>query len=238
MAGKEKAVYITSGMRNPANGPYNINACLKPPMTRFNIPSFDVGFLLTFEPTSSSTMVADLRYCTPNVRFMREQSLLVFDPKDTDEKFTAVILQLNHAGPDVPLILLAVRRRKDLDIPDVRGFRYYCQAVPRTLIKAVALGLPLSEIVREAETNSLRIERDIEFSSNKIITVALGELIPYSFFYREDWQPQPVRIVSILRLPNHRAAELKEKEGEELFSFSLFSVDGHEAFGNSQSLSR
>jgi hypothetical protein len=242
MAGKEKAVYITSGMRMPANSPYNINARLKPPTqpTRFDIPSFNVGFLLTFDTTSSSTRVADLRYCTSDVRFMPEQSLLGFssDAGDTDEKFAAAILQLNHAGPDVPLILLAVRRCKDLDIPGVREFRYYCQAVPRTLIKAVALGLPLSEIVREAETNSLRIEGDIEFSSNKITTVALGELIPYSFFDREDWQPQLVRIVSIMRLPNHRAAELNRKEGKEGFSFSLFSVDGHEAFGNSQSLSR
>ena len=190
MAGKEEAVYITSGMRIPANSHYHINAPIKPPTqpTRFDIPSFDVGFLLTFDHSySSSTRVADLRYCTSDVRFVPEQSLLGFscDPGDTNEKFAAAILQLNHAGPDVPLILLAVRRCKALDSAGVRGFRYYCQAVPQALVKAVALGLPLSEIVREAETNSLRIKRDIEFSSNKIITVALGELIHNSFFNRE-----------------------------------------------------
>jgi hypothetical protein len=203
MAGKEKAVYITFGMRIPANKPYNMNAPLNPPnqQTRFDIPSFDVGFLLTFEPTSSSTRVADLRYCTSNVRFMPEQSLLRFscDPGDTDEKFAAGILQLKHAGPDIPLILLAVRRCKGLDSAGPRRFRYYCQAVPQALIKAVTLGLPLSEIVREAETNSLRIESDIEFFSNKVITVAFGELMAYSFFVKEDRQPQRVRIVSIMR---------------------------------------
>jgi hypothetical protein len=130
------------------------------------------------------------------------------------------------------LILLAVRRCKDLDIGGVRGFRYYCQVVPGALKKAVATGLPLSEIVREAETMSLRIEHDIEFSYNNTTAVALGDLIPYSFFNREDWQP--VRIVSIMRLPSHRAAQLK---GEEGFSFSLFTADGHKAFMNSQSLS-
>jgi hypothetical protein len=226
-------------MRIPANSHYHIDAPIKPPTqpSRFDIPSFDVGFLLTFDHSySSSTRVANLRYCTSDVRFVPEQSLLGFscDTGDTDEKFAAAILQLNHAGPDVPLILLAVRRCKDLDSPDVRGFRYYCQAVPQALRKDVALGLSLSEIVREAETNSLRIERDIEFSSNKIITVALGELVDSSFFSRKIWQPQPVRIVSIMRLPNHRAAELKEKGGKERFSFSLFSVDGHEEVRNSQ----
>jgi hypothetical protein len=236
MAGKEKAVYITSGMRIPTTSPYNINAPLKPPTqpTRFDIPSFDVGFLLTFDHSySSSTRVADLRYCTSDVRFVPEQSLLgfSFDPGDTNEKFAAAILQLNHAGPDIPLILLAVRRCKDLDSAGVRGFRYYCQAVPRALTKAVAVGLPLSEIVQEAETNSLRIERDIELSSNKIITVALGELIPYSSFNRQDWQPQLVHIVSIMRLPNYRAAELKKREGKEGFSFSLLSVDGQKPSG-------
>jgi len=240
MAGKDKAVYITSGMKIPANSPYNIHAHLKPPTqpTRFDMPSFDAGFLLTFQPTSSSTRVADLLYCTSNVHFMPEQSLLCFscDSEDTDEKFSAGILQLNHTAPGIRLFLLAVRRYKFLDSAGVRGFRYYCQAVPRGLINAVALDLelPLSEIVREAETNSLRIERDIEFSSNKIITVALGELFDSSFFSRKILQPQSVRIVSIMRLPNHRAAELKEKEGKERFSFSLFSVDGHEAVRNSQ----
>jgi hypothetical protein len=199
------------------------------------MPSFDVSFLLTFEPTSSSARLANLRYCTSDVRFMPEQSLLSFtcDPEDTNEKFAAGILELNDPGPSMRLILLAVRRRKDLDLRGVRGLRYYCQVVPQALIEAVAMGLPLSELVREAETLSLRIERDIEFSDNNTTAVALVDLIPYSFFTREDWQP--VRIVSIMRLPSHRAAQLK---GEKVFSFSLFTADGHKAFMNSQSLSR
>jgi hypothetical protein len=141
LAGKEKAVYITSGLRNPANSPYDINNRLKLPTqpTRFDMPSFDVGFLLTFHLASSSTSLATLRHCTSGVRFMPEQSLLGFscDPGDTNEKFAAGILQLNHAESSESLILLAVRRYKELDIPGVRGFRYYCQAVPRALEGAV-----------------------------------------------------------------------------------------------------
>jgi hypothetical protein len=80
MVGEEKAVYITSGTRNPANSPYYTNNRLKSltQSTRFDMPSFDVAFLLTFEPTSSSARVANLRYCTSGVRFMPEQSLLGF----------------------------------------------------------------------------------------------------------------------------------------------------------------
>lgn len=235
MAGEEKAVYITSGMRNPANSPYYTNNPLKPPTQPIQPTRFDVGFLLTFKPTSSSGRLATLRYCTSDVRFLPEQSLLSFscDPEDTNEKFAAGILELNEPGPSMRLILLAVRRCKDLDIGGVRGFRYYCQAVPGALEKAVATGLPLSEIVREAKTMSLRIEHVIEFSYNNTTAVALGDLIPYSFFNREDWQP--VRIVCIVSSVTYRAVKLKGEKGS---SFSLFSVDGHEAFVNSQSLSR
>jgi hypothetical protein len=239
MAGEAKAVYITSGIRNPVNSPGYISVRFKLPtrLSQFNVPRYDVGLLLTFEPTSSIRNAPDLLHCTPGVRFMPERSLLGFswDPADTTETFAAGILQLTHIGYDMALILLAIRRCKRLEYWGARGFRYYCQAVPQALVNAVAMGLPLSEIIRDAETTSLRIEGNIEFSSNNTTTVALGELMPPPPPDREDRQPQIVRTVSIIGSQNHRGADWR---GEEGVSVSFFSVDGHEGPGTPHSLSR
>jgi hypothetical protein len=230
MAGREKNVYIISSTRSPeiSRGYISTRHELS---TLFDVPNFDVGFLLTFEPTAFEINMPELFYCTQGVLFMETRSLLGFSfvRTDTAQNFAAGIIKLNHVGSETPLVLLAVRLCEDGK--SARSYKFYCQVVPQVLVSAVSRGLQLSEIVREVEANALHFEQDVDFSNDGVVTVALGNVIPYSIS-SGDYR-QAVRIVHVVGLQKYRGAALEEDTD---LSVSLFSLDGREGFGNSQLL--
>jgi len=237
MAGKEKSVYIASGTKKRETRALNFYSRVKLPTqpNSIKVPNLNSGFLLAFEPTSSDINPPSLRYCTPGVRFIPEQSVLAFscDPAESTERFAAGILQLNHVGCDTSLVLLAVRRCKALDCLDVHGFKFYCQVVPQTLVNAAAAGLQLSEIVREAEISSLRVKGDVNFSSDEKTTVALSDVT----YDREEkgFRLRPIRVASIVGCEK-RLGTLLKRYG--VFPVSLFRVDDHESIGTPEPLSQ
>jgi hypothetical protein len=78
------------------------------------------------------------------------------------------------------MVLLAIRIREASN--GAHRFKFYYQVVPqRVLMGVVALGLQLSDIVCEVESNSMHIGHDADFSSDSIATVALVNMIHYAY---------------------------------------------------------
>jgi hypothetical protein len=206
-AGREKNIYILSRTRSleTSRGYISTQAELA---TLFNVPNFEVGFLLTFKPEESGAHMAELCYCSSGGVFLERQSVLGFSFSGTSpaETFVAGIIKVSLLGAEVFMILLAIRLREGTN--GTRSFNFYCQVIPRTLMSAVACGLELSEIVREAESSSGRIWQDIDFSSDGIWTAALGNMISYSSS-RLD-RRQVVRVVQVVGGDGHRSDALRE----------------------------
>jgi hypothetical protein len=203
MAGREENIYILSRTRSPESSRGYINPQTEL-ATLLSVPDFDVGFLLTLQPEDSGIPIAEPCYCTPGGVFVERRSVLAFSfgERNSAETFAAGIIKVSHTF----MIMLAIRLRQAAD--GSRRFNFYCQVVPRTLVSGTACGLQLSDIVREVESRLVDIEQDIDFSSDGVLTVALGNMIPYSSTSADHGQL--IKVVHVVSGNACRSAALRE----------------------------
>lgn len=217
MAGPEKNIYIVSRSRGPETSRGYISTASELSKL-FTIPNFDVGFMLTFQPTDYGPFLTEVAFCTPGVEFIEKKSLLGFSLEDTNTagKFAAVILSVTHFGPKTFMILLAVRLQEAAD--GTHKYKFYCQIIPQPVIdRAVACGLQLSDIVREVESKSMHVAHDIDFSSDGDATVALGNVIHYAS--SGGGHRQFVKVVNIVSGDLHKSDALKEETDSSISFF-------------------
>ena len=228
MAGTEKNVYIVSRTKSPESSRGYISTSDEL-LTLFSTPSFHVGFLLTLQPTENEPLMTEVCHCTPGMVFMERQSVLgvSFGRTNAAEPFAAGILNVTHLGLHMFMILLGIRLQEAAN--GTRSFKFYCQVVPqRVLMRAASFGLQLSDIVREVESSSMHIGDNVDFSSDGVGTVALGNMVHYSS--SRNGHRQIVRVVHIVSGDMYKSDALREDTDS---SISLFSLDGREGFGNS-----
>lgn len=176
----------------------------------FDLPRFDIGFLLAF---ASEVPMPQLAYCTHAGSFLERRSLLALsldvNGSIQDGLFTAGVLRLSLSDGHESFILLAART---IGISGgIRNIRYYCQMLPANS----TLGNTVAAIRRTCED----IHQDVDFSTDGVVTVALGNEILYSLGDKGI----TVRMVQVVYNDADRSDMLRENSD---FSMSLCNMVG------------
>lgn len=204
-AGEARAMYLMSRERSPelSRGYISMEAEL---VALHSSPDFDYGFLLTFNLEDSQDITAELCHHTPGVAFIDNRSLLCFrfDEMHKGQTFAAGIIKVSQSDGVKCLALLALRK----EAGETQRMNSYCQVLPDTYIAANVPGGWLAALVREAESCSEEIRHDIDFSSDGLVSLTLGNQTRYS--YPRAGYRGFVRIVHVVSGDPRRGAALRE----------------------------
>ncbi|GAB1314718.1 hypothetical protein MFIFM68171_04928 [Madurella fahalii] len=170
----------------------------------FSLPRFDVGFLLAF---SAETPKVEVIYSTDGLLLFEPLGVLGFNGFDilkapTDRDIFALgVIRLTFKDGIPSLVILAVRRRR-ISTAKAPDFTFYCQALPSEIAQTIP------RVVEEVEIATATIQQDVDFSSDGVTTVALGDLVPYPVSVAG---PAPVvKFAQVVRDDDERSDVLRE----------------------------